>query len=318
MTLAYDEYLHKRKLKPGGFFGFHEYESFEDYKSRLSRNRLMPPAFRGRLMRRTRPYRFTRRSFRRRFPSKRLRVARKGFIPRYKKVAFVGHKFGTRQLLKCIESKRFITYDRNPITLTHTLNSDLQWLFAPMEGMTQGTARDQFNNSCIWVRGISYKCYFSPVSTDNDSYHIRFMVVKTKSVTDFRSSAWTETADADTNADHFMLDVDYNVTTERELLIASPNRNAANKVLYDKVIHINNTNTAAGSNQRFFKLWLPLNHLHRFQTDIDFNLGVAPNFGQFGDIAFVLMWDNGSHMAGGTKKSLVIAGQEAIVYFRDG
>lgn len=246
-----------------------------------------------------------------------VRKPKRGFVPRYRKKAFVGRPFGVKMLLKCIESKKFITTDNNPITLTHTAGSDHQYFFAPTQGMTQGTTDSQFTGRCIWIKGISYKCFFGPVATDNDSYHIRFMAVRTRNNVNYSSSAWTETADADTSFYNAVLDVDYATVTERMMLLAPPSRNSTIKVLYDKRIHISNTNTAAGTNQRFFRIWLPLNQLHNWQTDVNDDMTNIPNFGSQGDILFVLIWDNGSHLSGGTKKSLVLGGQTAVVYFKD-
>lgn len=271
---------------------------------------------RSRVYRRAWPFRRgVKRKRRRVFTS---RKQKRGFIPQYRKRAFVGRQFGLRALMKCVESKKFFTTDNNPITLSHTAGSDFQWFFSPTQGMTQGTGDSQFTNKCIWIRGISYKAHFGPVATDNDSYIIRFMVVRTRNNVNFSSSAWTETLDADTSFYDAVLDVDYATVTERMMLLAPPNRNSTVKILYDKLIHIPNTNTAAGCNNRFFRVWIPLNQIHNFQTDINDDLTTAPNFGSQGDIMFVLTWDNGSHMLGGTKKSLVIGGQQAIVYFKDG
>lgn len=314
MGISYDTYLNRRILKPGGFFGFREYESYSEYLKRVySPKMVMFRRSRGRFIRRRRGIK------RKRGAAFVVRAKRRGYVSGYRRKAFVGRRrFNTRSLIKCIEAKKFITTDINPITLTHTAGSDFQWLFAPMEGMTQGTGRSQFTNNCVWVSGISYACYLGPGSADNDSYHVRFMVFKFSSTTNFSSSAWTETADADTNYQHALLDVNYATVTERFMQLATHNRSGNATLLYDKRIHIDNTNTAAGCNERFFRVWIPLRQLHTFFADVDTDLTAAPNYGRHGDIVFVLTWDNGSHIVGGSKKSLVIGGQTATVYFRDG
>jgi len=257
--------------------------------------------------------------YRRRFVNRGFKPRRKGFVKRYKRKAFVGKSlFNPRTIVKMIEPKKFFVTDINPITLTHTAGSDHQYVFAPMQDMIQGSERNDFVGESIWVRGISYRAFFGPVNTDSDSYWIRFCVFRTPSRTDFSTSAWTETSDADTNSEHAFFDCDYATVTERLLLQSSYNRNGACQLLYDKRILIGNSNTTAGANQRQFKLWLPLNQVHRFAGDLDTAFNTAPNFGRHGDIVFVLTWDNGSHISGGTKKSLVISGQQAITYFRDG
>lgn len=315
---SYDYYLRHRQLKPGGITGWHEYESLEEFRHRISG----PMLFRGRKRRRFFPRRSSKR---RRFTAKPFLVRSKpiGYVRRYKKAAFSGRKRWTvNKIQKCFERKVFYLIEAAaPFTLTHTVGSDFQWVQQPTTVMTQGTGYQQFQGNCIFLNGIKLDWIIGPASGDNDSYFVRICVFRSMAKVNFTAAFLTETSTAGTNKDLQFFDVNYAANSAAWMQSVRPNPNGP-KLLYDRRFDLRNTNTVAGTNARRIHVWIPLRHIHRFEDDpvIDTGttLNTAPNFGKYGDLTIVLSWDNGSHMMGGAAKSLVFAqGSQTRIYYVD-
>lgn len=319
MSSQFDDYLRHRKYKPHWFPGFGEYESFDEYKQGVMKRVSRP--FR-------RSYKRRRLTFRRPIPLTFLRK-RRGFVKKYKRAAFAGRKYwNPAKLAKCIESK--VTFFENAsASLTHGAGGDFQFIAIPTVQMVQGTGFHNFSGDCIHLTGIAFECFFGPAATDNDSYHIRLCIFRCRSqipAANGSGSMWIETGiaggptSAQTDQNIRFFDVDYSANSAKLNLVSRVNPNGP-KLLYDKRIVIPNTNTAAGTNVIKFSHFLPLNQTHKFlddpRTDTGATLTTAPNYSKYGDIFYVITFDNGSHIQGGTAKNLVISQSQFRIYFKD-